>query len=312
SYVKQMIDQRYLNDGIKISFVESLIHAPLSFFDSTSRHQISSAYNEGADVVSGGVPRFLMSEFSTALETGLSIYRVACTAPQLLLISPLVAWAVVKRDRLVDPATVSLEKIARASRVRKHRSEDLISDGGRMIRLFGVEPHFTAMHIDGKDEEARLRRPSGSLATLGSLMHRLIYDAGDVLMTFSMLLQSQTTVYRVTSGDLITCKRLMTTLISNIGNVVNLPSRVLRFSDNIDIYRQFTDLEPEAPYVVEGCRPAPEWPREGVIEMRNYTMRYAEGLKPALNNVSLEIRAGEKIGIVGRTGAGKSTLAKAL
>ncbi|KAJ2325927.1 hypothetical protein GGI00_004895, partial [Coemansia sp. RSA 2681] len=312
SYVKDTIDQRYLNDGIKISFVESLIHAPLSFFDSTSRHQISTAYNEGADVVSGGVPRFLMSEFSTALETGLSIYRVARTAPQLLIISPLIAWAVVKRDGLVDPATQSLEKIARASRVRQHRTNDLISSGGRMIRLFGVEPHFMAIHIDSTDEEARLKQPSGSLAKLGSLVQRLIYDAGDVLMTFSMLLQSQTTIYRVTSGDLITCKRLMTTLISNIGNIVNLPSRVLRFSDNIDIYRQFTDLEPEAPYVVEECRPPPEWPREGVIEMRNYTMRYAEGLKPALNNVSLKIRAGEKIGIVGRTGAGKSTLAKAL
>ncbi|KAJ2607333.1 hypothetical protein GGF44_006488, partial [Coemansia sp. RSA 1694] len=137
SYVKDTIDQRYLNDGIKISFVESLIHAPLSFFDSTSRHQISTAYNEGADVVSGGVPRFLMSEFSTALETGLSIYRVARTAPQLLIISPLIAWAVVKRDGLVDPATQSLEKIARASRVRQHRTNDLISSGGRMIRLFG-------------------------------------------------------------------------------------------------------------------------------------------------------------------------------
>ncbi|KAJ2448111.1 hypothetical protein GGF42_005227, partial [Coemansia sp. RSA 2424] len=284
SYVKDTIDQRYLNDGIKISFVESLIHAPLSFFDSTSRHQISTAYNEGADVVSGGVPRFLMSEFSTALETGLSIYRVARTAPQLLIISPLIAWAVVKRDGLVDPATQSLEKIARASRVRQHRTNDLISSGGRMIRLFGVEPHFMAIHIDSTDEEARLKQPSGSLGTLGSLVQRLIYDAGDVLMTFSMLLQSQTTIYRVTSGDLITCKRLMTTLISNIGNIVNLPSRVLRFSDNIDIYRQFTDLQPEAPYVVEECRPPQEWPREGVIEMRNYTMRYAEGLKPALNN----------------------------
>ncbi|KAJ2886473.1 ATP-binding cassette glutathione S-conjugate transporter ycf1 [Coemansia aciculifera] len=312
SYIKQTIDERYLNDEIKISFVESLIHAPLSFFDSTSRHQISTAYNDGADVVSGGVPRFLMSEFSTALQTGLSIYRVARTAPQLLVISPLIAWAVVKRDGLVDPATRSLYKIGRASRVRRNRESDLISGGERMIRLYGVEAHFTALHIEGKDEEARLDQPTGALSTLGMHMHQLIYDVGDVLMTFSMLLQSQTTIYRVTSGDLITCKRLMTTLISNIGSVVNLPSRVLQFSDNIDIYRQYTDLPPEAPYVIEDCRPEPEWPREGAIQMRNYTMRYAEGLKPALNNINLEIRPGEKIGIVGRTGAGKSTLAKAL
>ncbi|KAJ2490225.1 Multidrug resistance-associated protein 1 [Coemansia sp. RSA 2050] len=312
SYIKQTIDERYLNDEIKISFVESLIHAPLSFFDSTSRHQISTAYNEGADVVSGGVPRFLMREFSTALETGLSIYRVACTAPQLLIISPLIAWAVVKRDGFVDPTSRSLEKIARASRVRGNRASDLISGAERMIRLYGVEAHFTALHIKSTDEEARLNQPSSALSTLSSHMHRFIHDIGDVLMTFSMLLQSQTTIYRVTSGDLITCKRLMNTLISNIGNVVNLPSRVLQFSDNIDIYRKYTDIPPEAPYVIDECRPEPDWPYDGAIQMRNYTMRYAEGLKPALNNINLDIRPGEKIGIVGRTGAGKSTLAKAL
>ncbi|KAJ2831189.1 hypothetical protein GGI24_001652, partial [Coemansia furcata] len=257
SQIKRTIDERYLNDEIKISFVESLLHAPLSFFDSTSRHQISTAYNDGADVVSGGVPRFLMCEFSTALQTGLSIYRVVRTAPQLLLISPLVAWAVVKRDAWVDPTTRSLEKIARSSRMRRSRASDLIRDGERMIRLYGVEAHFTAMHVDGIDEDARLNQPSHALSTLSGHLHRLIYDAGDVLMTFSMLLQSQATIYRVTSGDLITCKRLMTTLISNIGNVVNLPSRVLHFSDSIDIYRQYTDLPPEAPYIVDDCRPAP-------------------------------------------------------
>ncbi|KAJ1824611.1 hypothetical protein GGH91_000634 [Coemansia sp. RSA 2671] len=312
SYIRRTIDERYLNDEIKISFVDSLIHAPLSFFDSTNRHQISTAYNDGADVVSGGVPRFLMNEFSTALETGLSIYRVACTAPQLLIISPLIAWAVVKRDRFVDPTTRSLQKISRDSRVRRNRASDLIVGAERMIRLYGVEAHFTELHIESIDEEARLSQPTGALSALSSHMHRFIYDFGDLLMTFSMLLQSQTTIYRVTSGDLITCKRLMNTLISNIGNVVNLPSRVLQFSDNIDIYRQYTDIPPEAPYVIEDCRPEPEWPRNGAIQMRNYTMRYAEGLKPALNNINLDIRPGEKIGIVGRTGAGKSTLAKAL
>jgi ABC-type multidrug transport system fused ATPase/permease subunit len=45
-----------------------------------------------------------------------------------------------------------------------------------------------------------------------------------------------------------------------------------------------------------------------LIEFRNVTMRYREDLKPALKQVSFSIRKGEKIAVVGRTGAGKSSL----
>ncbi|KAJ2484326.1 hypothetical protein EV174_002518 [Coemansia sp. RSA 2320] len=272
SFVKDTIDRKYLNDDIKIAFVRSVIYAPLSFFDSTSRHHISTAYNDGADVVSGGIPRFLMSEVSMALETGLSIYRIASTAPQLLVISPLIAWAVVKRDRLMDPAAESLRVISRAGRVRHSRAEDVIEGGQRIIRLFGVEQHFTAQHMECIDEKARLNQPINALGTLGSLVYKLILDVGDVVTTFSMLLQSQTTMYKISSGELVTCKRLMGTLIGNINSVVNLPSRVLQFSDNIDLYRQYTNLTPEASYVVDECRPPSSWPQHGGIEMRDFTL----------------------------------------
>ncbi|KAJ2802497.1 ATP-binding cassette transporter yor1 [Coemansia helicoidea] len=48
------------------------------------------------------------------------------------------------------------------------------------------------------------------------------------------------------------------------------------------------------------------------IEFCDYTMRYREDLEPALNGINLTIQPGEKIGIVGRTGAGKSTLVRSL
>ena len=54
------------------------------------------------------------------------------------------------------------------------------------------------------------------------------------------------------------------------------------------------------------------WPEEGAITFENVSIKYREGLEPVLQNISLAIRPGEKVGVVGRTGAGKSTITLAL
>lgn len=51
-----------------------------------------------------------------------------------------------------------------------------------------------------------------------------------------------------------------------------------------------------------------KWPSKGSIELQNVTMRYREGIEPSINNLSFKIEAGMKVGIVGRTGSGKSSI----
>ena len=50
------------------------------------------------------------------------------------------------------------------------------------------------------------------------------------------------------------------------------------------------------------------WPSEGVIEFKNYSLRYRPDTELVLKNLSFSVQSKEKIGIVGRTGAGKSTI----
>ncbi|KAJ2506488.1 hypothetical protein IWW47_001558, partial [Coemansia sp. RSA 2052] len=69
---------------------------------------------------------------------------------------------------------------------------------------------------------------------------------------------------------------------------------------------------PEAPYIVDDCRVPSEWPHSGNVEFKNLSVKYGSSKDYALKNLNVTIRPGEKIGIVGRTGAGKSTLAKAI
>ena len=54
------------------------------------------------------------------------------------------------------------------------------------------------------------------------------------------------------------------------------------------------------------------WPKSGAIKCENVQLRYNPTSEMVLNGLNLNIKGGEKIGVVGRTGAGKSTLANAL
>ncbi|KAJ2268658.1 hypothetical protein EV176_004878, partial [Coemansia sp. RSA 451] len=161
-----LIAERYLEKSIKHTFIHSLLFAPMSFFDSTTRQEVSSVYNNGARVMSSQIPNFLMHELAYVLRIFLSVYHVACSTPHLLIFVPLIGWAIDKRDRLIDPTWTRLRKIDRSMEINRSRTSHVIGDGKRMIRLFGVESYFTNRYIENHDESQRLQAPLDALHTL--------------------------------------------------------------------------------------------------------------------------------------------------
>lgn len=76
---------------------------------------------------------------------------------------------------------------------------------------------------------------------------------------------------------------------------------------------QYTKLDKEGPFQsLPINKPALDWPQSGKIIFKNVYLKYIIDEEPVLKNLNIEILPGEKIGIVGRTGAGKSTLISAL
>ncbi|KAJ2014253.1 Canalicular multispecific organic anion transporter 1 [Coemansia sp. S680] len=191
-------------------------------------------------------------------------------------------------------------------------TSSIIKDGSRMIRLFGVESYYMSRYISDKDEEAQIDCPKDSLERLSEIVSNGIRDSGKLISLISIIIQSHLTKYKVSSGQLNVLRADVADLIYNTGMLVEMPSRLRKFSNEIGTFRQFSDLDPEAPYIVEDCRMPSEWPHSGNVEFKNLSVKYGADQDYALKNLNITIRPGEKIGIVGRTGAGKSTLAKTL
>jgi ATP-binding cassette subfamily C (CFTR/MRP) protein 1 len=64
-------------------------------------------------------------------------------------------------------------------------------------------------------------------------------------------------------------------------------------------------IDQEPPHHLEKAKPPQDWPSQGAIDFVDVEMSYRPGLPSVLNGINLSILPGEKVGVVGRTGAGK-------
>jgi ATP-binding cassette subfamily C (CFTR/MRP) protein 1 len=95
---------------------------------------------------------------------------------------------------------------------------------------------------------------------------------------------------------------------TNITQTVEVETNIV----SVERVLEYSRLPSEAPEVLLKNRPPISWPVKGAVEFHNYSTRYREGLDLVLKNINLSIKPREKIGVVGRTGAGKSSLTLAL
>ncbi|KAJ6637207.1 putative multidrug resistance-associated protein lethal [Pseudolycoriella hygida] len=76
---------------------------------------------------------------------------------------------------------------------------------------------------------------------------------------------------------------------------------------------EYADLKSEPPLEsLEKYRPPENWPERGIIQFNGLSMKYSENSNNVLNEITIRIESTEKIGVVGRTGAGKSSIIQAL
>jgi ABC-type multidrug transport system fused ATPase/permease subunit len=102
------------------------------------------------------------------------------------------------------------------------------------------------------------------------------------------------------------------TFTENVLWLVRLYSANEQNMNSVERIKEYLDVEQEAAAVVQENRPQPDWPASGAVEFINYSTRYRQDFDVVLKNLSFKVEPKEKIGVVGRTGAGKSSMALAL
>ncbi|KAJ2053524.1 hypothetical protein GGI08_004794, partial [Coemansia sp. S2] len=303
-YINDVTSRNSISDTLQTRFARSLIHAPLSLIEKTDRFKFSSAHSNGSRTMSGNIPTYLRWETNIVIDSVFATWRSLRASPQLIFIVPFIIWVRGIFSIFDSDVANSLRDIGDEVDNKHSQTFSIIEDGSRMIRMFGVESYYILRYMASKDENKKIGRPMKALGLLSNMVDAVLNNAGGILSTLSALMQCHLTRYNVNSSQLKMLQSDVEELIYIVRRLMIIPNRFTKFSNDISKFRQFSDIEPEAPYIVEDCRVPSEWPHNGSVEFKNLSVKYGANQDYALKNLNITIRPGEKIGIVGRTGAG--------
>ncbi len=285
----------------------AVLKAPLKFFDRTPIGRILNRFSRDVDSVEREVATNLERTLGPIFHAFAALLLLTATIPWLLLVigPALYGYFVFQRKyRYASRDAHRLMSMARSPRfaffketlqntsvIRAHQQMDSFTE-----RYRGMLTHFQSMFYG---VILFNRWFSTRIPLLGGLI-----SFGLVTMILILARSGQISP-GVTGLALVYALRLWEHLNNAIRSFTMVESNLI----GVERLQHFQQLEAEAPVTLGPTLESKEaWPLRGEIHLRDVSARYAPGLPLVLQNCNLLIPAGQKVGIIGRTGAGKSTL----
>ncbi len=174
------------------------------------------------------------------------------------------------------------------------------------IRMFGLRKWLTEKYREIKKERYRAQVKNAKIWLVSGTLSNLFY-AMSQLLVYGWLLYSAARG-EITLGNFSLYVASAATFYSHVWNIMDSIADLMQRSREVDDWRSFLALEGGDP---DEGKPVPEYDRYE-FEFRNVSFRYPKAENYALKNLSLTLRAGERLAVVGLNGAGKSTFIKLL
>ncbi|KAM7295390.1 ATP-binding cassette sub-family C member 2 [Ixodes scapularis] len=320
---------RQLSQSLHSGMLSCVLSSPVSFFDATPRGRILNRFSMDLDAIDSRMYLSGKQCIQNSLLMLAKLVIIGMQAPTVLIVGVVAAVVLVVSTRVAVHASHGARfcESVRTSRVLQHLTETM--DCLSTIRAFGVVDRFCDhfCHLVDRNMCAysaftgcfRFVRLVSSAAVLVIVLATVALAV--LATTFTDGDHSPSAVGLTLSAALaipISMMTLCIMLFSYLQTVVSF-ERTLEYTE----LSGEVDVEPEPESVSfrlfrrsnRSVLTSPEgpWPSDGRIQFVNYSASYRPGVLPdVLKNVSFTIEAEEKVGVVGRTGAGKSSLVLAL
>ncbi|QRW14685.1 ABC transporter transmembrane region [Ceratobasidium sp. AG-Ba] len=301
----------YASQSLHRDALNRILHAPISFFDTTPLGRIMNRFSKDIDTIDNVIGDACRMFIGTLVQIIGAIVLISVIQPWFLLAVGIVLLAyywIAMYYRASAREVKRIDAVLRSS-LYAHFGEAI--SGISTIHAYQVSSQFKRENENRMDLENR----AYWLTTVNQrwLALRLDFLGSLLLLAVSLLcVGARFSISPAQTGVVVS---YMLTIQTAFGWAVRQSAEVENNMNGVErIIYYAREIEQEAPHELPSSDtklPDP-WPSSGSIEIHNACVRYRPELPPVLNNLSLSIRAGEHIGIVGRTGAGKSTVTQAL
>ncbi|EGV61734.1 hypothetical protein CANTEDRAFT_108700 [Yamadazyma tenuis ATCC 10573] len=295
--------------NLNIKAVQKVLYSPMSFLDTTPMGRILNRFTKDTDVLDneiGQQARFLV--FTSGNIVGVFVLCI-CFMPWFALSIPPLAFAVCCIGSVYRATCREVKRLESVQRSFIYNNFNESLNGMDTIKAYGAEERFlesNAFYLNKTNEPYLV-----NIAAQRWLTVYLSIVAACFNLVIALLCVTGTFGISASASGLLLSSTLQITgmlsmLLRNFTQVENGMNSVERLCDFA------YDLNTEAAYRIAETKPAPEWPQKGEILFDNVSMAYRPGLPMVLKNLDFNVKSQEKIGICGRTGAGKSSIMTAL
>ncbi|XP_078693313.1 ATP-binding cassette sub-family C member 5-like [Branchiostoma floridae x Branchiostoma belcheri] len=287
----------------------SVFRSPMSFFDTTPTGRILNRFSKDLDEVDVRLPFQAEMFLQYGCHLLFCIILIAYTFPYFLIaIVPMVGIFLYIR-RISNSALRELKRLENVSRSPWFCHLTATVQGLATIHAYNKTEQTVDRFVDLLDKNSvMLFLFRCAMCWLGMRLEQVTI----VLATVTALLVVIThgSISPALAGLALSSVTQMTGVFQY---AVRLSSETeARFTSVERIKSYIKGLESEAPLTIKKTTPSKSWPVEGRVRFQKYNMRYREGLPLVLKDVSFSTKPSEKVGIVGRTGSGKSSLGVSL
>ncbi|KAJ2637040.1 hypothetical protein GGF40_002633 [Coemansia sp. RSA 1286] len=314
-YVRKTLWSEKVSRLMREQITQALLSLPLPLVERLPRMTIMNLFISNRYRSAFSLPRKLCSDvvFDGLLAASTILQAIRTSPYVLLLCVPPIAINILKR-MLFGKIYEKMWRVAiKCIYDPSNRVTSMLLSNRTLFRVHNNAPEYMDKY---REINAAMMNYDSTREGVSSSVYLLINTCSEAIRTGVLSFKLWQRIYRnknVTSGEVDVLIRLALLVTTRVSKMINLASRFDEDLRALSCYHIYTEkLDREKRVVAEDICLSPSWPQAGVVEFKGYSMRYRSELELVLKELSFSSRSCEKIGIVGRTGAGKSSITYAL